>query len=260
MKKDKTLPAFTREINLFFLALTFLTRIPGPRGMTFSPEALNKSSRYFTLTGLIVGAISALFFILCSMVLPHSLSILMSMIITIWLTGAFHEDGFADVCDAFGGGYSKEQILTIMKDSRIGTYGTVGLVLILACKYLCLFNLDRSITPFAIIAGHSISRFASTSVIFIYEYVREDALAKVKPLAMKMDMTGLLMNGLFGIATILFLGNWLYVLLIIPVIIAMLTTAEYFKRKIGGYTGDCLGAVQQITEVVFYLGLIMSFR
>ena len=260
MKKDKPLPTFSKEINLFFLALTFLTRIPGPGWMTFSPEALNKSSRYFTLTGVIVGTIAAAVFVLCTMVLPHSVSVLMSMIVTVWLTGAFHEDGFADVCDAFGGGYSKEQILTIMKDSRIGTYGTVGLVLILTCKYLCLLNIERSMTPFAIIAGHSISRFASTSVISLYEYVQEDARTKVKPLAREMDMAGVLMNGLFGIVPLLFLGNWRYVLLIMPVMIGMLTTAQYFKSKIGGYTGDCLGAVQQVTEVVFYLGLIVIAR
>ena len=259
MKINTISAAIKNEINLFFLALTFLTRIPGPQSLKFAPEYLNRSSRYFSSVGIIVGVISAVIFVLSYSILPLQVSIILSMICSIFVTGAFHEDGFADVCDGFGGGYDKDQIIRIMKDSRIGTYGSVGLILILFLKLLCLLSVNPRILPFVIIAGHSLSRFASTAVIFRYDYVSDDIENKSKPLATQLNFHGLTLNAIFGTVPIVLTGNMLNFFIIIPVFFSAWVMTRYFVKKIGGYTGDCLGAIQQISEVVFYLFILIKF-
>ena len=126
------------QLKLFFTALMFLTRIPVPRSIDHNSDMLQKSARYFSWVGMVVGGIAAIVWYACIHVLSPSLSIAFSMLASILATGAFHEDGFADCCDAFGGGWTKEKILTIMKDSRLGTYGVTGLIGILGFKFLLL--------------------------------------------------------------------------------------------------------------------------
>src|SRR4028118_1536958 len=130
-----------KELRIFFTAMMFLTRLPVPKLTDHSSEYLEKSSKYFPLIGWIVGAISCGTFLAFYQFLSIEISLLASIIAGILTTGAFHEDGFADVCDAFGGGWTKEKILEIMKDSRLGTYGTVGLIAILSVKFFLLRDL-----------------------------------------------------------------------------------------------------------------------
>ena len=244
------------EIRLFFTALMFFTRIPVPAWVGFSETYLNRSARYFSLIGIIVGAIGGGVFWLANFIFPQVIAILLSMIATIWVTGAFHEDGFADTCDGFGGGWTKENVLTIMKDSRIGTYGAVGIGLMLALKFFVLNNINAEILPFLLIAGHSVSRFASTTLIYTQQYVREDALSKAKPLAKRMSFIEITIAAIFGLLPLFLLGEYYWPALI-HVFIARLLIGRYFIKRIGGYTGDCLGAAQQVTEVVFYLFAII---
>ena len=249
-----------RELQIFLAALMFFTRIPCPRWAEHSQETLNKASRYFPLVGWIVGAVAACVFWLSSLLFPLSLAVLLSMIATILLTGAFHEDGFADVCDGFGGGWTQEDILRIMKDSRIGVFGAIGIILMLALKLMSLTALPRSFVPITLLAGHSLSRFASTSLLYTHSYVREDMLSKAKPLARQITPAELGIAAFFGVAPLLFfIGEgfscWKILVCLGTVWGARWCAGRYFTRWIGGYTGDCLGAAQQITEVVFYLTL-----
>ncbi|MFM9835282.1 MAG: adenosylcobinamide-GDP ribazoletransferase, partial [Methylophilaceae bacterium] len=117
------------EWRYFLLAIGFFTRIPVPSFADFHEAELNHSGKYFTLVGIIVGLVGAIAYYIFSMVFPTSIALLISMASTIYLTGAFHEDGLADSADGLGGGWQREQILTIMQDSRIGTYGAVALCL-----------------------------------------------------------------------------------------------------------------------------------
>ena len=119
-----------RERDLLLVALMFFTRIPMPRWVPFDEARLNGASRYFPLVGLLVGAVAALVYGVAVNLWSPALALVLATAATVLLTGAFHEDGFADVCDGFGGGWDREQVLSIMKDSRIGTYGTVGLGLL----------------------------------------------------------------------------------------------------------------------------------
>jgi len=246
-----------KQLHIFLNAIMFYTRIPVPKNLPYSDELLNRSTRYFPFIGWILGGIGAAVFCGLQFVFPPELAILLSMLVTIFVTGAFHEDGFADFCDGFGGGYTKEKILTIMKDSRIGTYGSVGLVGMLATKFMSLHSIDVATVPLILLGGHTLSRLMPILAIYSSEYSRDDATSKTKPIGKKGKSFDFVLALFFGLAFLAFLPLT-FSLAILPVLV--LTTfifRRYITRKIGGYTGDCLGALQQIAEVEFYLGFVI---
>lgn len=276
---------------LFKTALMFFTRIP-VGNLPFAKEHLQASARYFSWVGILIGLVGGLVLWASSFLVSPALAILFSMIATILLTGSFHEDGFADCCDAFGGGWTKEKILTIMKDSRLGTYGVVGLILILSLKFLLLLELMRffpiELVAVTSIAAHANSRFWATTIMQKLPYVQDIDASKAKPLAdrvltmgeMTVVLTGSLLSILILFYTIYFFlpiplqhqipisfsWNFLLTLIIFIVSIQMpsfaiqLLAGNYFKKWIGGYTGDCLGATQQVCEIAFYLGCLLLWK
>lgn len=255
-----------KEIRIFFTALMFFTRIPCPKWVDHSEEYLNKSSRYFPLMGWIVGGISAIVYVGCSYLFPIPLAVLLSMVASIYVTGAFHEDGLADVCDGFGGGWTKEKIMDIMKDSRVGAFGVIGIVLTLLIKYTALTSMPAyslGFMPLMLIAGHSISRFFAVTFLMTHEYARIEG-SKAKPLATKLSPKDFIVSMLFGLIPLMLFAMYLkryeVLLLIIPQLIVKYLLGRFFKKWIGGYTGDCLGATQQICEVVFYISFIALWR
>lgn len=265
-----------KEIRIFFTALMFLTRLPVPRFADHSPEYLEKSARYFPLIGWIVGLISGLTFLVFNKYVSEDIAILASIIAGIFTTGAFHEDGFADVCDAFGGGWTKEKILAIMKDSRLGTYGVTGLVGILSAKFLLLKELPK-FTPdmdepslniffnyrnflLVLVAAHALSRLMGVLTIYCFTYVTDPDGSKSKPVTShKPSGITLLVAGIWALLPFLFL-SWHFALAVVPVLLIAYRLARYFKKWIGGYTGDCLGAIQQVSELTFYLGTLIVWR
>ena len=176
----------------------FLTRLPVPKNIAHGENYLQKSPRYFPLIGWIVGLISFAAFFIFHKFVTADIGLLAAIIAGIFTTGFFHEDGFADTCDAFGVGWTKEKILAIMKDSRLGTYGVAGLVLMLSAKFLLL---KERVTWFSfkvatekelnllvaatMVAAHAISRLMPVFVIQYYQYVTADDGSKSKPLASK---------------------------------------------------------------------------
>ena len=208
--------------------------------------------------GWIVGGICAASFWVSHYVFSMPISVLISMIAGILTTGAFHEDGFADVCDGFGGGWTKEKILDIMKDSRTGAYGTIGVALILLFKFITLIEMPLSVILVVIVAAHSFSRLCAVGVVASSVYVRENEDAKAKPLAKIITMKEIIPAVIFGCLPLLFLGR-LSIALFLP-IIATYFLRRYFHKWIGGYTGDCLGATQQIAELMFYLGILAAWK
>ncbi len=259
-----------KQLDIFFTALMFYTRIPCPKNITHDPTYLNKATRYFPLVGYIVGGIGALVFALSYKIFSLELAILFSLLANILTTGAFHEDGFADVCDGFGGGWTKEKILKIMKDSAIGAYGAIGLVLLFAIKFFAIFQFLDFVkdSPFIgltevcfmfFILTHSLSRLTAISIIFTTDYVRDDELSKSKPIAKQNTWKEILGAFVFGLAPLMYLTflEWEYILILLPLIILRFFAIRYFKKWIGGYTGDCLGAVQQMAEVIIYLSIFV---
>ncbi len=249
-----------KQIEIFFTALMFYTRIPCPKWITHDAEYLNKATRYFPLMGWIVGGACAAAFYGVNYFLNIPIAIVLSIITGIFITGAFHEDGFADVCDGFGGGWTKEKILDIMKDSRTGAYGTVGVVLIMLLKYMSLVSINTYELGVVIIAAHSFSRLCAVFIIATSQYVRENDDAKAKPLAKTITANEIIPAAAFGLAPLfLFLNLKILLVLLLP-LIGTLYLRWYFRKWIGGYTGDCLGATQQVTEILFYLSIIAIWK
>lgn len=247
------------ELAYFFAALRFFTRLPVPAWVGHSDAQLNGAARYFPLVGIVVGAIGAGVTFAASLALPDSVAVVLGMAATILATGAFHEDGLSDSCDGFGGGWDKRQVLAIMKDSRIGSYGAIGIGLTLLAKWNALMELQPGMLPMALIAGHAVSRFASTTLIFALDYVRDDDSSKSKPLAHRMDAGALAVAALFGLAPCALLPLPEIGYALGAAALVTLGAARYFVGRIGGYTGDCLGATQQLAELAFYLGLLCDF-
>ncbi|HMW54493.1 MAG: adenosylcobinamide-GDP ribazoletransferase [Candidatus Accumulibacter phosphatis] len=248
---------FRRELAYFFGALRFFTRLPVPAWVGHSSEALDRSTRYFPAVGLLVGAIAALVFVLTSFVLPMTLAVLAAMASSLYLTGAFHEDGWSDMVDGFGGGWEKAQILAIMKDSRIGSFGAIALVMLLLARFCALIEFEWQEIPLALLAGHTLSRFAATTLLRGLDYVRDEG--KAKPLATRIGWGELGIAGLTALLPLLLLPPLEALLGGVFAALATLWLARLFRRQIGGYTGDCLGATQQCSELAFYCGLLCSF-
>ena len=241
------------QIQLFFTALTFFTRIPCARWGVHTEQDLNRSTRYFPLVGVVVGAVGAIVFVAAAHLLPKNIALLLSMATTIMLTGAFHEDGLTDAVDGLGGGWEKEQVLTIMKDSRIGSYGAAALVMALLIKFESLASLSASIMPAVLVSGHALSRFVASSLIYSKQYVRENG--KAKPLATQISAPEFALCALFGLIPLYWLPLQLLWALL-PVLLIRWWFGRLLHRKLGGYTGDCLGAMQQLSEIAFYIGVL----
>ncbi|MDP3309019.1 adenosylcobinamide-GDP ribazoletransferase [Methylotenera sp.] len=240
--------------HYFLTAVMFFTRIP-IHFNHFDEADLNKATRFFPLVGILVGAIGALVFWLSDILLPLEVALLLSMASTILLTGAFHEDGLTDAVDGLGGGWTREQVLTIMVDSRIGSYGATGLVLVLLTKYQALSYQSAVFIPASMIAGHSLSRLCAVLVMFTQSYVKAEG--KSKPLATQLNIKELIIATFFGLLPMVFL-DIKFLAALVPVAIVWLLFSAKIKARIGGYTGDCLGAMQQLTEIAFYVGLLAS--
>jgi adenosylcobinamide-GDP ribazoletransferase len=210
--------------------------------------------------GWIVAAVCALVYMATEFFLGSSIAVLLSMIAGILTTGAFHEDGFADVCDAFGGGWTKEKILDIMKDSRIGAYGAIGIILLLLLKFTTLSAMPFTQMWMILLAAHSFSRLCAVLVVATSQYVRENDDAKAKPLAKSITAKEIIPAVLFGLLPLLFFQRIEIIYALILPLLGTFFLRRYFHKWIGGYTGDCLGATQQVTEVLFYLSLLAYWK
>lgn len=253
------------ELKVFFTAVMFYTRIPVPKWTGYSPENLNKATRYFPFIGIIVGGVGAGIFFLTSQVLSVYGSLFISISAMILLTGAFHEDAFADFCDGFGGGYTRDKVLTIMKDSRIGTFGAVGIILLLLGKFFLLADFDTAQIPFILIAAHSFSRVNPVLLIFSSKYIRDTDDSKSKPVGTRSTIGSLITAILIGLLPLYLLTFILFPAVAVTAIVCVqliiwLLFRMYVHRRIQGYTGDVLGALQQISEIGMYLTCLVLLK
>ena len=252
--------ALRHELYAFLGAIRFFTRIPVPDRIPHSETLLNHAARYFPAVGLLVGLVSAAAFALSLMVLPKSISILIAMSVSIYLTGAFHEDGLTDMTDGLGGGWEKLRILEIMKDSRVGSYGVIAIGMALALKFACLSEVPTAWVPALLIIGHALSRYCSLLIMAGMHYVREDTLSKAKPLATHLSGSALFVATLFGLLPLLWLPLGTMLIGLVCALVSTIWLGRKLQKWLGGYTGDCLGAIQQISEVAFYLGALAALR
>ena len=294
------------ELRLFLIALQFFTRVPVPAWVGFQPEWLNQSARYFPLVGACVGAAGASVLWAASLVFPPVVAVGLSMVATMLITGGFHEDGLADTFDALGGAVSRERALEIMKDSRIGSYGALALVMVLGLKAAALvalmsisistsmssslsLSLLTSLTSWSLwslwaalpwhismpalplalpvlLFAHTASRAAAATLIFALPYAGDVAHAKAKPLAQRISPAGLVVAWVstltvgalaalcFGLPLAWWLGS------VAAAVLGCLGCGAWLHRRLGGTTGDGLGATQQITELLMLLAALAWAR
>ena len=249
--------AARREFDALLLAVQFLTRWPVRVSGVFSEERLSAMVRYYPLVGALIGAFAGGVFWLAYLVFPMSLAVVLSTAASLLATGALHEDGFADVCDGLGG-TGREKMLAIMRDSRLGTYGVAGLGLMLAAKILALVALPSHIVPWLLVAAYAASRSSVVLVIATSHYVRDAGMAT--PVAETLRLGGLLFALATGMAAVCGL-SLAGAPAVIPIGLMGLAAGHIvmrgmYERRLGGYTGDCLGGVQQMSELGMYLGVV----
>ncbi|SFD48559.1 cobalamin-5'-phosphate synthase [Chitinophaga sp. CF118] len=252
------------EIRVFLAAVMFFTRIPVPHHNTAD---LNRASRYLPLVGIIVGLIGVFIFSVAHFLFKDSfIAAFLSLGATLLATGAFHEDGLADVADGFGGGWTKVRILEIMKDSQVGAFGVIALIIVIGLKICLVARFADLCSSFRFgmifISAHSVSRIMPIFLLRFMQYSREDDTSKIKPLATKISWSGLICAIILGILPLfilVFVFHFTpYVFLsLVPCGLLTWYLARYFNKWINGYTGDCLGAIQQLNEILFYLSILL---
>ena len=262
-------------IRHFLIAIQFFTRIPIDGRLAhwvgFSPAMLRASAAHFPGVGWVIGGLTALVFWGLVQVLPVQpaapwLAAVLSTAFSVWLTGAFHEDGLADTADGLGGSVSRERALDIMKDSRIGSYGAIALVLALITKVLLLGLLVQAAgaqqAAWALFAAHVSSRLMPLFVIRTLPHVGDTAQSKSKPLAESISTAGLL-AGLAWWAAAMALVGWMapgmpWLPAVMGALVGLAWMWRLLQQRLQGFTGDGLGATQQLSELLFYLGLALA--
>jgi adenosylcobinamide-GDP ribazoletransferase len=256
---------WSHQARLFFIALQFLTRVPAPRAIGFDPAWLRASARYFPLVGAVVGAAGVAALGAGRWLWNDAIAAGLSLATTAWLTGAFHEDGLADTLDGLGGAHDKARALAIMKDSRIGTYGSVGLLLVLGLKAAALAAWSaRAIGDAALLLvwAHAASRLVPVWLMHALPYAGDAEHAKAKPLATSSTRAELLVAA-GTVAALALLVAWLSPALARPLAGATLgailvgaSMRRWLARRLGGFTGDTLGAAQQLAELAVLLAAL----
>lgn len=260
------------ELTLLLVAVGFLTRVPVPvpAASGYQARCLRDSLRYFPGVGGLIGLAGATVCWLASHWYPRAIAVGLLLAGSLLLTGALHEDGFADACDGFGGGRTREQVLAIMKDSRIGAFGALGLIVLTGLKWSALLALPVSAFSLVVVAAGVASRWCAIGLLWAMPYARGPQAGKSEAFAGGLSGWGWLLSGAIGMAVVVLPAAWPGVVDAAAVmavaagwtaaVVSAAVVAAAIRRRIGGYTGDCLGAVQQLCELTFLLGALAVLR
>jgi adenosylcobinamide-GDP ribazoletransferase len=245
------------ETAALLLALRFLTRLP-VGAAAFTPARMRAATGYFPVAGVAIGIFAAAAFLAAQSVFPPVVALLLATAATCLLTGALHEDGLADTADGLGGGATRERALEIMRDSRIGAYGALALGLTLALRIAALAAMPTGLAAMALVAGHGASRASSVLVIATSRYARPAGAGAFTAGGISRARLWLaLATAGLCLALLALAGGWRPALgATLGLAVGHIATRLAFERKLGGYTGDSLGATQQVSEVALYLGML----
>ncbi|MCH2164271.1 MAG: adenosylcobinamide-GDP ribazoletransferase [Marinovum sp.] len=233
-----------------------MTRLPVPWHVEYSAEAQADSARYYPLVGVVVGSIAAFVLWIAQLIWAWPIAVIMAVATAVWITGALHEDGLADTADGLGGAATRERALDIMRDSSIGVYGLIALLVVVSLKVFALFSMSFLTAYGALLLAHVISRYAPVALIHFMTYARREGAKFATPsISSGGHGLGLLTAVVFGVVGMVFLG-WSLLLGLLIASLAVLWLSWRAQNKLGGYTGDILGASQQLAELGIYLGLI----
>ena len=238
-------------LRQFLLAVQFLTRLPVPSRLAITEEELGRAAAYFPLVGVIVGGLTAGIYVLALRAVSVWVAIFIALVFAAFITNAFHEDGLADTFDGLGGGWTKERALEIMRDSRIGTYGALALIFLVLGKFAILAEMRMEQVWRWLIVAHVASRWTVLPLCRWLPYARPEGQGKL--VAKQIILSALVIGSLTFLLTLL-LFPWRTALIAVAVtIVVTFLSGLYYKRRLGGITGDCLGATNQITELLLYL-------
>lgn len=232
------------------VAFQFLTRIPMP-SIAFEPDSLSHAVKFFPLVGLVIGSAAVLLQSLLISHLSRPLAALVVLIFLVMITGCFHEDGLADTMDGFGGGWTRDEILLVMKDSRIGSYGATALVLSLLARYLLLASLPLAHFAAYVISAHVLCRWSTLPLSYFLAPAREQDSQGAR-IAKRTSLASLIFGSIFSFGIVAFALRWSAVAPLLVAILAVALSGWFYFRKIGGVTGDCFGATNQLTEIAVY--------
>lgn len=262
-------------IRHYLLAVQFFTRIPVTGRLAawvgYSPQMLRASAAHFpgvgVLVGVLVAGLTALLLVFLPQASPLSplVAAVLGTVFSVMLTGAFHEDGLADIADGLGGSQNRERALEIMKDSRVGAFGAIAVVLVLFAK-VSLLALIGDVCPEVMVVGifaaHVASRTFPLLLIRLLPHVGDVAGSKSKPLADQITGLSLFIAILWlfmALAGVFIVYDAIYLIVsMVAASVAFLYMWRLFTKRLQGFTGDCLGATQQVCEAAFYLGLALS--
>ena len=243
-------------IRRFFVAVQFLTRLPVPRALTSSETDIGKAAAFFPLVGVLVGGGAALVFVALQRVLPLPASVFCAIVFAAFITNGFHEDGLADSFDGFGGGWTKDRVLEIMRDSRIGTYGTLALIFIIIGKFTFLSSLPQGQIWRWLIVAHTASRWTILPLCMWLPYARAEGQGKL--VAKQVGILEIIIGTIMLLLVLILLPWQAALAALLATSIVTLLSGSYFRARIQGITGDCLGATNQLTEVVLYLMAVLT--
>jgi len=241
----------------FLIAIQFLTRLPVPRSLVGTEGEIGQAVAFFPLVGIVVGGGGALLYAVLSRFLPATTCVLLVLIYSALITNAFHEDGLADSLDGFGGGWNKDETLNIMRDSRIGTFGALGLIFLVLAKYNLLSMLDSQQMWRWLIVAHTASRWTVVPLCLWLPYAREQGQGGL--VARRVSRRAVLIATL-TLAVVLLLLPWPVAFVALAITAAVvIISGSYYRYRLNGITGDCLGATNQLVEVALYFtGVILS--
>ena len=238
-------------ISSLLAAFTFLTRLPLPGSDRVDAEVLARSTVWFPLVGAVVGGLGAIALVGAGRLWPPFVAAALSLLATVLLTGAFHEDALADAADGLGAGGDRERMLEIMRDSRIGSYGAVALVLVLGARLGCLAELVTPEGARALVGAHVLARWSSLPLIGLLPYARSQGAAK--PFIGGVTPTRMLTSTVLAVPlVVLSLGSRALAAGLAAIVVTALA-GLLFRARLGGITGDCLGAANQVVELSVYL-------
>lgn len=246
------------QMNTFLAAVMFLTRVPIGNAYKFRLEDLALSAIYFPVVGALVGLVGGIA-LLTSYAVPSFVAVLICMLVTLWITGGLHEDGLADCVDGLAGGRDSQRRLEIMKDSRIGTYGALALWFSLTAKLILiqsLLTVSVVTALLAVVVAHTLGRASTVALLASLPYVRKEE-SKSSPFGNKLTYTQLSIGLMFPFILSVGLLRLKGLFCLVVAIVVASACGFHFKRKIGGITGDCLGATNQLVELSSYLSLVV---
>jgi adenosylcobinamide-GDP ribazoletransferase len=232
-------------------AFQFLTRLPLGR-LPYDPNALSRSAKFFPVVGFAIGLVGAQWYLWLGRHLPAAIAALLTVASFALVTGGLHEDGLADVADAFGGGWNREQILAILKDSRIGTFGALAIVISVGLRLLLLGSLPADRVALYVVSGQVLCRWTALPLGYALPAAREFSGQGAR-IARQISGGSLVIGTVITVAVVAYALRRALWSPLLSTLAVTFFTGLYYWRRIGGVTGDCFGATNQLAEIVVYL-------